>query len=132
MKHPTNLVNNGQRLFRRRFWPCLSRQLMQESQGMHHLVNCSHHAVFETATEKRQNHIWSNSQFPDFYPFKFNSCSPPTLPSRLLHTPALSRITTKSSPGSPGTSLNLMQETLLVMYSMAFSIFFLFAGGKSS
>ena len=29
MKHPTNLVNYGQRLFRRRFWPSLSWQLMQ-------------------------------------------------------------------------------------------------------
>ena len=34
MKHPANLVNNGQRLLRRRFWPSLSRQFMQIGEGV--------------------------------------------------------------------------------------------------
>ena len=62
---------------------------------------------------------------------KFITCIPPVLPSWLLHMFALSRMRIKSTVSSVA-SLKVMQETLLVMYSIALRTVSLFATGKVS
>ena len=41
--------------------PVRPRVLVNEAQGVHHLMNCSHQAVVEAAAEMKQNHLGSNS-----------------------------------------------------------------------